>query len=211
MIADIEPLAPDNLPPDLRTYLPTAEANAKENLKRAEFRDGKAILETLSQCTNSNVGGASVGQKLRRVRHLAAEFSDQLTPYAACKNGCSHCCNKSVQVAKSEAKLIALCIGTPLAKLVMTHRAGDKMERTSYQDKPCTFLENGKCSIYKHRPLVCRMLVNMDNEERLCKLIPNVSVPVPYINSSIFQMFYADLLGKNNLADVREWFPKGLR
>jgi uncharacterized protein len=211
MIASVGSQALDYLPPDLRVYLPTAVANARNNLIRADLANGRTIIEILAETRKSHVGSAPDDQKLRRMRHFAAEFNDQFALYSACKNSCSHCCNKSVLVSKIEAKPIALCIRTPLAKLVMTHRAGDKVERTSYQGTPCTFLVAGKCSIYEHRPLVCRMLVNMDSDERLCKLNLNKLVPAAFLNNIDFQMFYADLLGKKNLADVREWFPKGLR
>ena len=33
----------DDLPPDLRAYLPTAEANAKNNLKRADLANGQKL------------------------------------------------------------------------------------------------------------------------------------------------------------------------
>ena len=211
MIASVGSQALDYLPPDLRVYLPTAETNARNNLKRADLENGRRIVEILAETKKSHVASAPDDQKLRRMRHLAAEFNDQFTPYSACKNSCSHCCNRSVLVAKSEAKLIALCIRTPLAKLVMTHRAGDKVVRTSYQGTPCTFLVAGKCSIYQHRPLVCRMLVNMDSDERLCKLKLNKAVPAAFLNYIDFQMFYADLIAEKKLADVREWFPKGLQ
>ncbi len=95
--------------------------------------------------------------------------------------------------------------------MVVVHGNGATVQRTKHEGMPCTFLVDGKCSIYKHRPLVCRMLVNMDSDERLCKVIPNYSVPVPYLNNVNFNILYADLLGKKNLADVREWFPNGLQ
>jgi Fe-S-cluster containining protein len=210
MIASIELLTHDNLSNDVRNYLPTAEANAQKNLAKAELVNGKAIFETLAQTTNSHLGSAPFHQKLRRMRHLAAEFSDEFTPDSACKNGCSHCCNKGALVPKSEAKLMALCIDTPLVKQVATFRSSGSIETTPHLGTPCTFLVGGRCSIYEHRPLVCRMQINMDSDERLCKLVPNVQVPAPLLNSVNFQMFHADLIAKNNLVDIRNWFPNGL-
>ena len=211
MISYIESLASDNLPQDIQSYLPIAELNAIKNLALAETENGDAILGTLAKTKRSFSGISPIKHKWRQLRELAAKFSDQISPYSACKNGCSHCCNKSVMVTRSEARLIALCIGTPIDESVVTHGIKDKGELTSHHGIPCTFLIEGKCSIYQHRPLVCRMLVNMDSNELLCNLVPNTPVPVPYLNNSSFKMFVADLIGQKKLADLREWFPHGLQ
>jgi Fe-S-cluster containining protein len=83
-------------------------------------------------------------------------------------------------------------------------------QRQQFTGVPCTFLVAGKCSIYADRPLVCRTLVNMDSVSLLCELVPGASVPVPYLNSTEFQGYFAYLTRTEQYADIREWFPAEL-
>jgi Fe-S-cluster containining protein len=208
----LESLADENLPPELRAYLPTAELNAQANLARVQEANTKAIKETLRLAKASYKSAAPNDQKLRRVRHLAGEFSGHFTPFTACAKGCSDCCYQNVLLSRREAKLMAQGIGVPISEPVVKTKPGEPVDRNSHTGSPCPFLDDGTCEVYQDRPLVCRTLVNMDSDARLCKLIPGCSVPVPYLNTNDFQMFYAGLIKRDeDLADLREWFPKGLK
>ena len=71
-------------------------------------------------------------------------------------------------------------------------------------------MKDGECSIYAHRPLVCRTLVNMDDTSLLCELHQGVAIPVPYANSTRLQSAMALLHLDDTWADIREWFPAGV-
>src|SRR3990167_2374390 len=45
--------------------------------------------------------------------------------------------------------------------------AEDAMDATAacWQGVPCSFLKEGRCSIYRHRPLACRLQINMDDDD----------------------------------------------
>ncbi|WP_083293393.1 YkgJ family cysteine cluster protein [Hydrogenophaga sp. PML113] len=82
---------------------------------------------------------------------------------------------------------------------------GAEAETYGY-DRPCVFLTGGRCSIYAHRPLACRTLVNMDDTSVLCELEPGVAVPVPYGNAIAIQGRFALVTQREVFADIRDWF-----
>ncbi len=83
----------------------------------------------------------------------------------SCKKGCSACCHMEVEITTYEAQI--------LAKLIQDGHAidHDRLQRQSERslqdcqwkqgprnpDSKCVFLNNeGACSIYEHRPVMCR-------------------------------------------------------
>lgn len=107
----------------------------------------------------------------------------------------------------SEAKLIAKAIGRRLAEPDEPLNIETIAGRRKFFGVPCSFLVDGKCSIYVHRPLVCRTLVNLDSVDTLCRLVPGVDVPVPYLQAVEMQGYFAYLTQDEQYADIREWFP----
>lgn len=98
---------------------------------------------------------------------LLAEL--ELDPPLACKRGCIHCCHNQVSLTAPEALFLGFHLletrspqqlqELELRALALVERMRGKsrqeigMERHLY---PCLFLEQGNCSIYPARPLVCR-------------------------------------------------------
>lgn len=65
----------------------------------------------------------------------------------------------------------------------------------------------GRCTIYGSRPLVCRQLVNLDQDELLCHLVPGREVRVPYLDVRQHAAVQMAVLGiGQRLADIRSWF-----
>jgi Fe-S-cluster containining protein len=103
----------------------------------------------------------------------------------SCQNGCSFCCHTAVDISIDEADLLVR----------YTHDEGisidwDKVTRQSEmngdrdwwllnsEDRKCVFLNNnGKCSVYKHRPGVCRKLMVV-SDSSLCDMDNNKSTKV---------------------------------
>lgn len=73
---------------------------------------------------------------------------------------------------------------------------------------PCPFLREGRCSVYETRPLACRTLLNLDDDDLLCRLVPGVEVPVPYAGAGEFKALYLLAQPNAELADIRDFFPK---
>lgn len=92
--------------------------------------------------------------------------SDSIGPVPECKPGCAYCCSARVEVSDAEALLIARYVHHIPAdeKLLLLERlriqaagwsdAGSQGDEPHQQ--PCTFLQDGLCSIYSLRPSVCR-------------------------------------------------------
>ena len=147
------------------------------------------------------------------LRKAAEALSAQVMASAACRHGCSHCCHIAVTMTKAEATVIAREIDRPL-----NERAGQVLSASAplptpsdfsarWQGVPCTFLHEGRCTIYAQRPLACRLQFNMDDDAFLCELHGDEVVEVPHLNTLPHQLVAASALGLDQpLADIREWF-----
>ncbi len=196
--------AAPTLPSVVLARLETAEASAQ------------AHAETFNQAAQRTLARLSTGfaelqarhlkkfEALKRLRLLAGEFSQAAKPHSACKRSCTHCCHIPVAVYPSEARVMGKALGVEPAAVAQSVRMRDKPYG---YDQPCTFLKGGACSIYEHRPLACRVHINLDDDELLCELIPGESVPVPLANATSFYALYAKICEGEALADVREYFP----
>ncbi|QJT09455.1 YkgJ family cysteine cluster protein [Oceanidesulfovibrio marinus] len=98
---------------------------------------------------------------------LMAEL--ELDPPLACKRGCVYCCYNQVSLTAPEALFLGFYLletrgPQQLQELELRARAlVERMRGKSRQEigmerhlYPCLFLEQGNCSIYPARPLVCR-------------------------------------------------------
>jgi hypothetical protein len=88
----------------------------------------------------------------------------------ACARGCAYCCHTFVGVTPPEAFRLADAVraglaagmstetirerGRPLMGIAPDKRIGGKL--------PCPLLVDGACSVYRHRPLVCRQATSLD-------------------------------------------------
>ena len=76
-----------------------------------------------------------------------------------CQPGCTECCHHIFSIAEIEAAEIAKGVArlAPESRMVIEGRARDYIERTLIRGErlPCPALEQGVCSIYEYRPLMC--------------------------------------------------------
>lgn len=127
----------------------------------------------------------------------------------ACKQGCATCCHAEIALWQPEADLIAAKTGRPARRLTSDSRYGTPYTTTK---TPCPFLLAGSCSIYAHRPLVCRTMVNFDVDNTVCQFEHRDSTPVPMINRSttfagVYEAFNI-IIDRNGggAGDIREFF-----
>lgn len=192
------------LPPLILERLETAEATARAQAE-AFNRNARRTMERLSAgFSELQARHVKKFEALKRLRQMAAEFSQAAKPYSACRKACTHCCHIPVAVYPSEARVMGKALGREPAVVEKSPRLRDKPYG---YDQPCTFLQEGACAIYEHRPLACRVHINLDADELLCALIPGESVPVPLANATSFYALYAKICEGEALADVREYFP----
>lgn len=173
--------------------------------------DGQAIERLLTQAVRS---GSRV-KKIMWLRRAAEAVADQALRHAACRQGCTHCCHIAVVVTKAEALQIAAETGcyvdTETGKpMPMEAGAAKDGNAAHWQGIPCSFLNEGDCSIYRHRPLACRLQLNMDDDDLLCQLVDGESIRVPYLNLMTHHVAAVVALGMGQpIADIRQWFPRG--
>lgn len=198
------------------------EEEAQERLQaRAELLGTAQPLVNRRRLLDRALKAKTSTQRIFWLRREADLLVDASRAVSACARGCSHCCNIGVLVSRTEAVEIGKAIGQRPAAVAEGHTirgedlAGDAAVGVKeaavdrHMGTPCVFLDEGKCSIYRHRPLACRHLVNLDDDDLLCRLVPGESISVPYLDARQQQMVYVIAMGANApLADIRDWFPK---
>ncbi|MBV7542045.1 YkgJ family cysteine cluster protein [Acidovorax sp. sic0104] len=209
-------------PPELEAHL-KAVAEREEGMQlrieakllhlRSRSREDEARL--LKQATKAT----KAAQKVFWLRKAADAMSAPVYELSACTAGCSHCCNLTVPISRIEAEVIARETGTQINKKAGIKVMDDQVDLQSiardmseiYYGMPCSFLSKGRCTIYESRPLACRLLLNLDDDDLLCKITPGEEVKVPRMNASEHELWGALALGLNQqYDDIREWFPMGL-
>lgn len=225
-------MRPDALQPTLNSPAPTAVlADTPEHRQQVEQRwvgllgrvdakvqtlngaDRKIEARLIEQASRAG----SVGKRVMWLRKAADAVNAFAAPIAACKPGCSHCCRIAVTISRAEAMVISRETGARMNPHAGSIRAGDVESPAMLSEvadwafgKPCTFLRGGDCSIYVSRPLVCRLLVNLDEDDLLCRLVENNDPQVPYLNTMQHQAMSVGILGTHqDYDDIRRWFPGG--
>jgi hypothetical protein len=193
-------------PPAVRIRIAQIEDHAARGTERANQAlapHAQAMAQELNAVRRST---APARIALSELRELAGRFSEVVSPVSACSKACSHCCHIPVMVAESEAQLIGYALRLKPKRV----KRSPILEQGRYgYDMPCTFLAaDGRCSIYAHRPLNCRLQLNVDIDELLCRLVEGIAVPVPLANTAQFKAVYLALCASDTVADIREWFPQ---
>lgn len=194
--------------------------------ERAKHVAARIPVQARQRLLQRAIDAGTVSQRVFWLRREAALVADAASGVAACKTGCAHCCHISVLVAEPEAKEIGRAIGrkpaaVPVDRFFTGAEALDEVDggnaaATAKRDVvsqealgvPCPFLIENRCSIYAHRPLACRFLFNLDDDDLLCRLVPGVTISVPYLSMQSEQVASVVAMGTNaRLADIRDWFP----
>jgi Fe-S-cluster containining protein len=150
--------------------------------------------------------------KLQVLNDMAGELGKAARDLVPCSRGCSKCCHMATMLTAQEATLIAQQTGARLAE-PQVYFSGADGEHERYAGQPCPFLKNDVCSIYQHRPFACRVHVHIDRDNTLCQVVPGERIRVPMLDTMEFDTRYVAAFGgpfSAKLADIREFFPKGL-
>lgn len=145
------------------------------------------------------------------VNHAEA-FSKIINKHTPCSNGCSHCCYMGVAISDGEAKAISRFTGRQM------HHKGKALEfaleydAKQYATIPCTFLEDGKCSIYPVRPIACRLHHNLNDDASNCVVIKVLdsmeTTPSLDVRPIQFKAVDLALQAQEGFGDIRQYFPK---
>lgn len=154
------------------------------------------------------------GQKARaRVIRIATEVNDAISPVAACRRGCSHCCRQGLLVFEHEAVLLAKVSGRELVRQPWRRQQEVDVDLDSTVGTPCPFLVNDCCSVYEHRPLFCRLRHSLNDDPDDCAVDSVTGGQVGmYAAEEIFIDPYVELSIKTNglepLASIHRYFPR---
>lgn len=95
-----------------------------------------------------------------------------------CCSGCFHCCREAVYCTDAEVRLMLLHVKSEdVSRITFAlHQWGTRFKALPFKDSKeppaleyraawlwCPFLIDGKCSVYEHRPLACRMHVAIES------------------------------------------------
>ena len=173
--------------------------NASGRLHRIVRDSLPALVESPEQLDRKVI-------KLRKIADSAAEV---IGPHTPCAKGCSACCHNPALVSEVEAQLIAQATGTKLVapRRIFDIGGGEAARReyfAPYAGVACTFLRDGACSIYKDRPVVCRVQHSIEASPAGCD---GGRQPAAV---DMTEMFLGELhmMGRMMIyADIREFFP----
>lgn len=159
-------------------------------------------------------------QRVLWLQRAASAWARPLEAVGACRTGCAHCCHIPVALSRKEAELLARASGrrmteprTPVRPALLSDPAPIKAATARLQQwptgTPCPFLADQTCSVYAARPLVCRMLINLDDDDLLCRQSAEGPAEVPYADSRVLRALALAAQPAEVLADLRDFFPPG--
>lgn len=181
-----------------------AKRQAEVNAARVDkIFDFKKIDDDFHRIAALNIPARA---KTMRMWEAASEVSKILTPYTACKQGCSYCCNIATTLTTTEAQIIGKHVGRK--PKVFTTRVNILDNIKKYSGVQCPFLKKGRCSIYEVRPLACRVHFNFSDTPYFCNTaIPSGQSVVPQMDTNQIDAAHFNAFRQEIWADMRDFFP----
>jgi Fe-S-cluster containining protein len=182
----------------------------QEKLRRINAQSNRKLHRIVRESLPALVESAQpLDRKVIRLRQVADSAAKVIAPFTPCAKGCSACCHNPAIISEVDAMLVAEASGAPLAapRRVFDVAAGEDARRayvSHYAGVACTFLEDNVCSIYAHRPVVCRVHHSIENSAAGCA---NGRQPEAV---DLTELYLGELrmMGRMMIyADIREFFP----
>lgn len=132
---------------------------------------------------------------------LADEMKAMLEPFVVCGPGCSHCCHMPIMINQHEADAMAAAANRKALRLKARLIPVALSAAWSFRGQHCPFLVDGRCSIYEHRPLICRLHNSLNDNPRDC-FIPMTGerTPTHMVDPDFVELPYHDA--------VLRWNPR---
>jgi len=150
--------------------------------------------------------------KADRIIDVCDALSRTIVPHTPCAGGCSGCCYMATAISGFEARMIGRYIGRAPRELGRENIASPALEddlRARYTGVRCTFLVDGRCSIYPVRPASCRLHHSLNDDASNCTIVPGVTPAplVPHLNLTAVTVAVAFIFRADDFGDIREFFP----
>jgi Fe-S-cluster containining protein len=164
----------DRMPPDVRVefdgIVKSILDELEENYKENGIEGFEGFLESFDELVQS---------------------AKNVTVGASCRKGCSHCCYQQPTTSVLEAMHIVTYLknkGKPLDL--------DPVWNWEKGKVPCIFLENGECSIYEARPVMCRKYYVHTPKEN-CDSFNNPGTPVGIALNGYLEAAFLGVMATN--------------
>ena len=183
-----------------------------EKLRRinaqSDRRLHRIVRESLPALIENN---EPLDRKVIRLRRIADAAAKVIAPFTPCAKGCDACCHNPAIISELDAIVISKETGVPVStpRRMFDVAAGTQARRdyfSNYAGVPCPFLKDSLCSIYEHRPVVCRVHHSLEASAAACDggRQPE-AVDLTEIYAGELRMMGPMMI----YADIREFFPGG--
>jgi Fe-S-cluster containining protein len=183
------------------------------NVVRPDIRQIVSLMRVLHHYTCASIEEKTIDPLMEFLYgHLNSTLQKIDDSQRACRMGCSFCCNNFVTVTTPEVLFALKSVKNQNSELVRSNTAsmnqttaGKTPAERGTMVTPCPLLENGACSIYINRPLVCRTAVSDDSAlcERVYFYGSREDIPATYNHfgmKGIYGLALAGALKKAGLA-----------
>lgn len=160
----------------------------------------------------------NVGQRVHWLHQAADARTPPLALHAACLASCTRCCH--IELAMTDIEALEIGVRpSPVPDTLLVKNAIAQGERAALPGAPhpdggyaapSPFLAGQPCSIHAWRPLMCRVPLNLDRDDLLCRLEPGPALPVPYADLRPLKGLYLLAQPAARLAEFQPFFPQGL-
>ena len=181
-----------------------------------------ANAQARAECTRNEILQAFPHDLLAREEQLAATFKalggnplvnleglyafmnevyQIVNKFTPCKKGCHYCCFYEISISELEIQFIEKH-GIKRSMNVLT---------ASPHGAACPFLDRNRCSIYKHRPFVCRQHIMLDDSPKWCHPRVCNDIRLAMFSFSEINKVYENLMTESGLQrrhDIREIFAQ---